>query len=319
MRMNPHPAHRGMLPVLTFTQSAMACDLVQHSSRIGETQKFWDYLPLRDLTYDARVLGTFCRFYSGVESCPPPVAAGSLDDAAAAYERGDFTAAVQLFRPLADQGDVYARFNLGQMYAHGQGVSTNYAEAAKWYRLAANQGNARAQYSLGVVFAEGKGVQQSFDEAAKWYHLSASQGYAAAQYNLGILYAKGQGVSQDDVEAVKWYRKAADQGHAPAQANLGIVFAKGRGVQQDNAEALKWYSLAANQGDALGQNNLGTLYALGQGVSQDNVLAYMWFELSAARGFPGAIENRDIAAVSRPFVPARACASWFSSSTSAFS
>jgi TPR repeat protein len=42
-------------------------------------------------------------------------AAGTLDDGVAAYQRGDYAKAMRLLRPLADQGNPDAQFNLGMM------------------------------------------------------------------------------------------------------------------------------------------------------------------------------------------------------------
>ena len=39
-----------------------------------------------------------------------PVAAGPLEDATAAYERGDYATALQIIRPLADQGHAEAQY-----------------------------------------------------------------------------------------------------------------------------------------------------------------------------------------------------------------
>ena len=64
-------------------------------------------------------------------------------------------------RQAADQGDANAQFNLGFMYANGEGVPKDDAEAARWYRMAANQGDAAAQYSLGVSYANGEGVRRT--------------------------------------------------------------------------------------------------------------------------------------------------------------
>ena len=41
----------------------------------------------------------------------------------AAYDRGDYTQAFEEFRSLAEQGDAKAQYNLGLMYARGQGVA----------------------------------------------------------------------------------------------------------------------------------------------------------------------------------------------------
>jgi TPR repeat protein len=86
-----------------------------------------------------------------VLSLAAPVAAGPLEDAKAAWSRGDYATALQIFRPLANQGYAEAQRLLGAMYELGHGVPQNYAEAMKWYRLAADQGNAFAQHSLGVM------------------------------------------------------------------------------------------------------------------------------------------------------------------------
>ncbi len=62
-----------------------------------------------------------------------PVAAvsGPLEDARDAYMSGNYATALRLLRPLAEQDDPYAQTNLGNMYANGQGVARDYAEAFK--------------------------------------------------------------------------------------------------------------------------------------------------------------------------------------------
>ena len=67
-----------------------------------------------------------------------------------AVQRGDYTTALREWKPLAEQGVAFAQYNLGVMYANGQGVPQNYKTAVKWYRLAAEQGDADAQIKLGV-------------------------------------------------------------------------------------------------------------------------------------------------------------------------
>ena len=73
-----------------------------------------------------------------------PAAAGPLEDAAAADDKGDYATALHLLRPLADQGNAQAQFKLGSMYDDGHGVAQSDAEALKWYRMAADQGCQRA-------------------------------------------------------------------------------------------------------------------------------------------------------------------------------
>ncbi|BBE90115.1 hypothetical protein CHBNII5_14130 [Haemophilus influenzae] len=93
---------------------------------------------------------------------------------------------------------------------------SNYQTAFKLWLPLAEQGDANVQFNLGVMYAEGQGVKQDDFEAVKWYRKAAEQGDADAQLNLGAMYAIGRGVKQDGVEAVKWFRKAAEQGNAKA-------------------------------------------------------------------------------------------------------
>ena len=54
-------------------------------------------------------------------------------------------------------------------------MSPNHAEAPLWYRLAANHGLAGAQFNLGMMYAEGQGVSQDYVQAHMWLNLAASQ------------------------------------------------------------------------------------------------------------------------------------------------
>ena len=61
-------------------------------------------------------------------------------------------------RQAADQGDADAQYNLGLMYANGEGVPEDDAEAVRWYRLAADQGTTRARPR--TVQSSGEHVRQ---------------------------------------------------------------------------------------------------------------------------------------------------------------
>jgi TPR repeat protein len=103
------------------------------------------------------------------------VIAGDLEDCAAAYKRQHYSAALQLCRPLAEQGDARAQLSLGGMYYNGQGVQQDYPEAAKWTRKAAEQGYAPAQANLGVLYWNGQGLPQDVVLAYMWLSLAAEQ------------------------------------------------------------------------------------------------------------------------------------------------
>jgi hypothetical protein len=187
------------------------------------------------------------------------LAHAGYDEGKAAYDRGDFAAAYEAFQGMAGLGDAEAQYYLGRMYAKGQGVTEDQAEAMKWYRKAADQGYAKAQFSIGAAYQTGKGAQQDYVEAVKWFNKAAEQGDAEAQYSLGNMYGEGHGVPQDYVEAEKWCRKAADQGDALAQTSLGWAYADGNGVPQDHVQALMWFNVAAAQGYSEARKGMDTV------------------------------------------------------------
>ena len=91
--------------------------------------------------------------------------AGPFEDGVAAWKRQDYATALRLFRPLADQGDVYAQASLAYMYANGEGVPENDVQAYKWWNLAAAQGHADAKANKAIV--EKKMTREQIAEAQK--------------------------------------------------------------------------------------------------------------------------------------------------------
>ncbi len=54
-------------------------------------------------------------------------------------------------RQLAEEGDAIAQLTLGAMYATGEGVPENDAEAVKWFSMAATQGHEAAMNNREIV------------------------------------------------------------------------------------------------------------------------------------------------------------------------
>jgi hypothetical protein len=151
---------------------------------------------------------------------------------------GAASARERVERRMTSAEIVDAQTDLGLMYANGDGVPQDYAEAIRWYRPAAYGGGAEAQSSLGSMYANGRGLPQDDAEAVRWYKLAAYQGLASAQANLGVMYSRGRGVPQSDVEAYKWWSLAAAQGSDDAANNRDIVSSKMTPAQIAEAQRL---------------------------------------------------------------------------------
>jgi uncharacterized protein len=178
-----------------------------------------------------------------------PAAAQDINAGMEAYERGDYAAALREWRSVAEDGDEIAQYNLGVLYANGQGVEQDNIEAFKWWRRSAQQGFVEATFNLGHMYAHGVGVHQDHSQAVRWWRTAANQGDIRAQHALGYNYAMGLGVPQDYSEAVKLWRNPAERGFALSQEALGEMYLGGKGVLQDYVLAHMWSNLAASQGN----------------------------------------------------------------------
>jgi TPR repeat protein len=145
---------------------------------------------------------------------------------------------------LAAAGAAHAdQFNNGMAAANAR----DYATALQIWRPLANEGSADAQAALGVLYDNGFGVVQDHAAAAAWFRKSADQGFAAGEFDLALDYDYGRGVTKSPTLAAFWYRRAADQGTPGAQLALGSLYASGGALPKDPVQAYLWLSLAANR------------------------------------------------------------------------
>jgi uncharacterized protein len=133
-----------------------------------------------------------------------------------AWQSADYAQAVAIWRPLAENGDADAQFNLGQAYRLGRGVKIDLGSAQTWLERAASQGHLDAQTTLGLLLF-GNGNQA---EGARWLKQSADKGEARAMLIYGTALFNGDGVSQDRVLGYAYVSRASAQGLAPAKATL---------------------------------------------------------------------------------------------------
>src|SRR3982751_1116022 len=145
-----------------------------------------------------------------------PVSAQSVKAGIEAWQRSDYSAAVAIWRPLAERGDADAAFNLGQAYRLGRGVATNLSAAKTWFERAAAKGHVDAQATLGLLLFQ-NGNQT---EGLKWLKAAAEQGEPRALLVYGTALFNGDNVTQDPILGYAYVSRAAAQGLAPAKETL---------------------------------------------------------------------------------------------------
>ena len=165
--------------------------------------------------------------------------ADNLQDGAKAFQGGQYSRALTLWRPLATQGNPVAQNNLGIMYLDGKGVPQNMSEAVRYLSLSAAASSSLGQNNLGGLYRDGKGVSRDFARAMQWFSASASQGNSAGMYNMGLMYELGQGIKPDPFRAYMWYALAADQGNMPnAVAHRNALWSRMTPAAQNQAREL---------------------------------------------------------------------------------
>jgi TPR repeat protein len=115
-----------------------------------------------------------------------------LDAGADAYERGDYATALKEWKPLAQDGNALAQFNLALLYQFGLGVERDMDIAIEWFERAAQQGQPDAQVAIGDLFMDGLWGAPDLEEAAAWYRLAAKQGHAEAKRKLDEVMSEMQ-------------------------------------------------------------------------------------------------------------------------------
>ena len=145
-----------------------------------------------------------------------PASAQTVRAGIEAWQKGDTTGAVAIWRPLAQKGDADAAFNLGQAYRLGRGVPLDLAQAQGWLERAARKGHLDAQTTLGLLlFQNGNRLA-----AMRWLKGAAEAGEPRALLLVGTALYNGDGIARDPVKAYAYVSRAAAQGLAPAKATL---------------------------------------------------------------------------------------------------
>ena len=133
-----------------------------------------------------------------------------------AWQKGDYKAAVETWRPLADNGDPDALFNLAQAYRFGRGVPANLSTAKSLLERAARGGHVASQTTLGLLLLQ-SGEQADAHQLLK---SAAEAGEARALLVYGTALINGDGVTQDRSLGYAYVHAAASAGLRAAKKTL---------------------------------------------------------------------------------------------------
>lgn len=177
---------------------------------------------------------------AGVEAEPKPAETPdqTVDRAMQIFGSGDIIQAMQILRPVAEQGHPRAQVRLGYIYDQ----SRYYGEALRWYREAAEAGNTEAAIGLAVMYSAGDGTEPDPEAAGRWMRKAADNGEVRAMVAIADAYERGGlGLEIDAEQAVRWYKRAAENGSRSARQRLSEAYTGGElGLPQDVEAAQQW-------------------------------------------------------------------------------
>jgi TPR repeat protein len=200
----------------------------------------------------------------------------------------------------AERGMPAAIWQLGRIYADGDGVDVDQKRAFEYFRSLTkthaydSPGTPHARYVANAFVTLGyfylKGIPDSDVRAdpavahSMFRHAATYFGDPEAQYQLGRMYLEGSGTPKNPVQASRWLRLAADRGQRNAQALLGAMLFKGSGVSRQAAMGLFWLTVAkdavAKEGGGPDDKWITDTYAsaFAQASEDERVMAHGYLE-----------------------------------------
>ena len=160
---------------------------------------------------------------------------------------------VERLEQMAEQGDTYAQFAMGQLCRDGPLLIPDSQKAKRWFTLAAERGMPEAQYALGKLLLSEDPEVHDPEEGLRRLRRAAQKGSTYAAYRLGKEYLTGKHAPKSGENSVHWLHLSAKRGNPFAQYMLGKLYLEGKAVPRDQEQAVQWFWRSAAQGNRYAQ------------------------------------------------------------------
>jgi TPR repeat protein len=214
----------------------------------------------------------------------PAEVEGPAKTAMEAFQAGRHAKAVELAKPLAEQGNAEALYLLGFAHESGQGAEASKDKALEFYRKAAAGKHKDAVYRLSfILLASDK--EEERDQARQALESAAKDDPAVAARILGEAYLRGMLTPAPDPDkAVFWWKRAADAGDVLSVLLIARFYEGQFGFPElkDPKEALANYAKAAGLGNAGAMAALGSRLLSGDEKIRDAAKGREWLKKAIA-------------------------------------
>ncbi len=201
--------------------------------------------------------------FDGARSPQPPAPISTAEALSSAIEQlkgGDKARAAMSLQYAAENGNELALWQLGHMYAKGNGVPRDDYRAFEYFRkfadgnASANPASSSSRYVADAFIALGHyyliGIPNSPVTSNPGLaqrmltHAASYLGDPEAQYRLARLILDGKSAGLEPKRAVPWLMLAANKRHYEAQALLGRILFQGELGRRQPASGLMWLIIA---------------------------------------------------------------------------
>lgn len=208
-------------------------------------------------------------------------------------DRGEFTKAIELLRPLADT-NVQAKASLGKIYEYlrkGSGEAMideaigDYNAMLKAKDPSAHLPLATIHYDQDLPFYNSKYALHHFEQAAK-------HGYEGAYSPLATIYHEGRITPRDTEKAVYYYDKLAQGGNERAIRKLAEAYDKDGWHRFDAKRSVAYYTILAEKDNSKAIRRLVSAYKKGGWYKHNPKQAYRWLQRSVEQAAPNKSQFR---------------------------
>jgi TPR repeat protein len=214
----------------------------------------------------------------------PTQVEGPAKEAMAAFEAGRHARALELARPLAEDGNSEALYLLGFAHETGQGVEASRDKALEFYKKAADRKHKDAVYRMSFLLLASDKAEER-EKAGKALEAAVKDDPAVAGRILGEAYLRGLLTETPDPEkAVYWWTRSADSGDIASLLLIARFYEGQFGFPEkaDAAKAVEHYAKAAGLGNAGAMASLGSRYLSGDAKVRNEEKGREWLKKAIA-------------------------------------
>ncbi len=206
--------------------------------------------------------------------------AKNFEDAEMNLENGNIDEAIRLYTTCAKHGIVEAQRKLGDIYKSEDGFIDS-KKAIYWYKSAIQNGDLWAAYNLSQLYLDDDFAECSQEESVKWLKYAVDNGAHFIAGDLAFRYLCGVGVEQSDKMALHYATLGIYAGDPSSMTVISTLGSDGVDVSKQYQAAIKSLKADAESGDFSAQMNLAELYLEGDGTEKYIEKALYWFKKAA--------------------------------------